>query len=369
MSELFSAYNLSGLPLKNRVVMAPMTRSRSQDTVPSELTALYYQQRAGAGLIITEGTPISEEGRGYLYTPGLYSADQVAGWKKTTDAVHQQGGKIFNQIWHVGRVSSVSTQKGGIAPVAPIAETAQNTNVFGLDGNGNPAFVAASKPRALSVEEIARVVNDYATAAENAVNAGFDGVEIHGANGYLVEQFINAALNKREDAYGGATIAGRIRFALEVVDATVARIGAARVGIRLTPFSRLFDLHAFDGEEETWLELAKELSTRNLAYIHIGNAGGLLAGEEGRQFLKKFREIYQGTLIFAGGYTQETAERVLEEGLTDLVAFGKPYISNPDLAERMQNGWPIAAFDQATFYGGEQKGYTDYPAYELEAAE
>lgn len=369
MSELFSAYNLSGLPLKNRVVMAPMTRSRSQDTVPSELTALYYQQRAGAGLIVTEGTPISEEGRGYLYTPGLYSADQVAGWKKTTDAVHQQGGKIFNQIWHVGRVSSVSTQKGGIAPVAPVAETAQNTNVFGLDDNGAPAFVAASKPRALTIEEIGRVVNDYANAAENAVKAGFDGVEIHGANGYLVEQFINAGLNKREDAYGGATIGGRIRFALEVVDATVARIGASRVGIRLTPFSRLFDLHAFDGEEETWLEIAKELSTRNLAYIHIGNAGGLLTTDEGRKFLKKFREMYQGTLIFAGSYTQETAERVLEEGLTDLVAFGKPYISNPDLAERMQNGWPLATFDQTTFYGGEEKGYTDYPAYAFEAAE
>lgn len=363
MSELFSSYNLSGLHLKNRVVMAPMTRARAVDTVPDSNTALYYGQRAGAGLIVSEGTPISDEGRGYLYTPGAYSVEQVAGWKKVTDAVHAQGGKIFSQIWHVGRVSHVSVQKDGIAPVAPVAVIAKDSNVFALDESGVPGLVAPSAPRALNTDEINRIIQEFADAADNAVKAGFDGVEIHGANGYLIEQFINAGLNKREDAYGGATIAGRIRFALEVVDAVVARIGSARVGIRLTPFSRLFDLHAFDGEKETWLALAAELSSRNLAYIHIGNAGSLLATEEGHSFLKEFREVYQGTLIFAGGYTQETAERVLDEGLTDLVAFGRPYIANPDLAERMQHGWPLADPDYTTFYGGAQKGYTDYPAY------
>ncbi|WP_075655426.1 alkene reductase [Pseudochrobactrum sp. B5] len=364
MSDLFSSYDLNGLPLKNRVVMAPMTRARAVDTVPNSDTALYYAQRAGAGLIVSEGTPISDEGRGYLYTPGVYSAEQVEGWKKVTDAVHAQGGKIFSQIWHVGRVSHVSVQKNGIAPVAPVAEIAKDSNVFALGEGGTPGLVAPSAPRALNADDIARITREFADAADNAVKAGFDGVEIHGANGYLIEQFINAGFNKREDGYGGATIAGRIRFALEVVDAAVARIGSARVGIRLTPFSRLFDLHAFDGEEETWLTLAAELSARKLAYIHIGNAGGLLAKEEGRNFLKRFREVYQGTLIFAGGYTQETAERVLDEGLTDLVAFGRPYISNPDLAERMQRGWPLAPADHTTFYGGAQKGYTDYPAYE-----
>lgn len=363
MSDLFSSYNLSGLQLKNRVVMAPMTRARAVDTVPDNNTAIYYGQRAGAGLIVTEGTPVSDEGRGYLYTPGVYSAEQIAGWKKVTDAVHAQGGKVFSQIWHVGRVSHVSVQKDGIAPVAPMAEIAKGSNVFALDEGGKPGFVATSAPRALSTEDIAGVVKDFADAAENAVKAGFDGVEIHGANGYLIEQFINAGLNKREDAYGGATIAGRIRFALEVVDAVVSRITSARTGIRLTPFSRLFDLHAFAGEEETWLALAAELLSRNLAYIHIGNAGSLLTTEEGRNFLRKFRDIYQGTLIFAGGYTQATAEQVLDEGLADLVAFGKPYIANPDLAERMQHGWPLTDPDQATFYGGALKGYTDYPAY------
>ncbi|HWD13512.1 alkene reductase [Pseudochrobactrum sp. sp1633] len=364
MSDLFSSYNLSGLSLENRVVMAPMTRARAVDTVPDSDTALYYAQRAGAGLIVTEGTPISDEGRGYLYTPGVYSAEQVAGWKKVTDAVHARGGKLFSQIWHVGRVSHTSVQKDGIAPVAPVAEIAKNSNVFGLDDGGTPGLVSPSAPRALNTEEIARITKEFADAADNAVKAGFDGVEIHGANGYLIEQFINAGFNTREDAYGGATIAGRIRFALEVVDAVVARIGASRVGIRLTPFSRLFDLHAFEGEEATWLELARELSKRNLAYIHIGNAGGLLTTEEGHKFLTAFRKAYQGTLIYAGGYTQETAQRVLDEGLTDLVAFGKPYIANPDLAERMRNGWPLAASDHTTFYGGAQKGYTDYPAYE-----
>lgn len=364
MSDLFSSYDLSGLSLKNRIVMAPMTRTRAVDTVPNDATAVYYRQRAGAGLIVSEGAPISAEGRGYLYTPGIYNGEQVAGWKKVTEAVHQQGGKIFAQIWHVGRVSHISVQKDGIAPVAPVAEAAQNANVYGLDDSGTPAFVAPSKPRALTLEDISRVISDFADAAENAVKAGFDGVEIHGANGYLVEQFINAGLNKREDSYGGATVAGRIRFAMEVVDAVVARIGASRVGIRLTPFSRLFDLHGFEGEEETWLEMAAQLSGRDLAYIHIGNAGGLLAKEEGRDFLRKFRAAYRGTLVFAGGFTKETAEQVLKEELTDLVAFGRPYIANPDLAKRMQHGWPLTAPDQATFYGLTQAGYTDYPVYE-----
>jgi len=368
MNPLFTAYDLSGASLKNRIVMAPMTRSRNVDTIPDDSTALYYGQRAGAGLIVTEGSQVSPQGVGYLFTPGMHSAEQVAGWKKVTQAVHDAGGRIFSQLWHVGRVSHVSLHKGGAAPVGASAKTARNTTSFAYNEQGQPASVQASQPRALKTEEIAGVVGDFAQAAAQAIEAGFDGVEIHGANGYLIEQFINAGVNDRDDRYTGATIEGRIALALEVVDAVVARVGAQRTGIRLSPFNRIFDMHAFEGEEETWLALAQALSTRGLAYVHISNRDGITAMEGGKAFLQRFRKAYGGTLILAGQYTGDEGENDLREGLADLIAFGRPFISNPDLVERLKNGWPLAAPNPNTFYGGGEEGYTDYPEYETSMA-
>lgn len=366
MQKIFSEYNLSGLNLKNRVVMAPMTRSRAANahSAADEQTALYYQQRVGAGLIVSEGSQISTQGVGYLFTPGMHSAEQVQGWKKTTAAVHAAGGKIFAQLWHVGRISHTSLHEGGAAPVSSSNKTAKNTTSFAYDDNGNVAAVQASEPRALETHEVKAVVQDFANAAANAIEAGFDGVEIHGANSYLVEQFINGGVNDRTDEYTGSTVEGRIRFALEIVDAVVAKIGRERTGIRVSPFNRIFDMHAFDGEEETWMALAAELSKRSLAYVHISNRDGLVASEDGRSRLQKFRDSYEGTLILAGQYTQEEAERDLESGLADLVAFGRPFISNPDLVERMQYDWPLTQPDVATFYGGNEVGYTDYENYQ-----
>ncbi|MGY0560459.1 MULTISPECIES: alkene reductase [unclassified Luteimonas] len=363
MTTLFDPFNLSGLELRNRVVMAPMTRSRAADTVPDAATATYYQQRATAGLIITEGSQISDEGRGYLFTPGMHTPAQGEGWKAVTDAVHARDGVIFTQIWHVGRVSHVSVQTGGRAPVSSVAKVAEGTTAFAYDEQGQPGPVQASMPRALETAEIPRITQDFVAAAHNAVAAGFDGVEVHGANGYLLEQFINAGLNTRDDHYGGATIEDRLRFTLETVDAVTAAIGPGRVGIRLSPFNRIFDMPAFDGEADTWLELARQLASRKLAYVHVSNRDVLVATDEGRRFLEAFRQAYDGTLIIAGGYTRETAEADVSAGLTDLAAFGRPFISNPDLVARLQNGWRLAEPDRNTFYGGTTAGYTDYPEF------
>lgn len=365
MKTLFDRYQLSGLPLDNRIVMAPMTRSRAAESVPDDATTLYYAQRSGAGLIVTEGSQISAQGVGYLFTPGIHTQKQVAGWKKVVNAVHEQGGKIFNQLWHVGRVSHSSLHEGGASPVGPVSRTAENTTAFAYDANGHPGPVQASQPRALLTGEISEVVQDFAEAAARALAAGFDGVEVHAANGYLIEQFINAGINSRDDQYGGATIEGRLRLALEVVDAVVAEAGRTKVGIRISPFSRIFDMPAFDGEEATWIALAYALSRRNLAYVHIGNRDTLVASKEGSAFLRRFRETYTGTLILAGAYTKEEAQRDIHDGLADLVAFGRPFISNPDLVERLRNDWPLTPPDPDTFYGGDHVGYTDYPIFDM----
>lgn len=361
-------YSLSGLQLSNRIVMAPMTRSRAPDTVPNDAMALYYAQRAGAGLIITEGSQVSHQGVGYLFTPGIHTEEHAAGWRKVTHSVHEQGGKVFGQLWHVGRVSHTSLHEKGASPVGPTSEMAKNTTSFAYDDDGNPGPVQVSPPRPLSTNEVKSIVQDFANAAQRAIDAGFDGVEVHGANGYLIEQFINAGINDRDDQYGGGTIGGRLRFALEVVDAVVAQVGPERVGIRISPFSRICDMPAFDSEEKTWITLAHKLSKRGLAYVHISNRDTLIANEEGRLFLKRFREAYAGTLILAGLYTKEAAQRDFHEGLADLVAFGRPFISNPDLVERLKNDWPMTPPDPTTFYGGDHMGYTDYPTYETSTA-
>lgn len=366
MLKLFSPIQVGSISLSNRAVMAPMTRSRATNNDTADaLTAQYYQQRASAGLIITEGSQISVQGQGYLFTPGIYNQEQIEGWKLTTQAVHEKGGKIFIQLWHVGRISHPSLQKDGESPVSSVDVVAQNAFCYGIDQEGKPGRVPATKPRRLTQKGIKDIINDYVTAAQNAMKAGFDGVEIHGANGYLLEQFINGDLNRRDDIYGGKKIENRLRFVLEVIDAVSAAIGSDRTAVRLAPFGRLFDMHPFEDEEQTWLQLATELTSRKLAYVHLSDQQTL--GEQAipEGFLAKFKQAYSGILIIAGGFDKLKAEQYLEQNLADLIGFGRPYISNPDLVERMQHDWPLTEPDRATFYGGDETGYTDYPCYSV----
>ncbi|MGY3175097.1 N-ethylmaleimide reductase [Pseudomonas sp. TE12234] len=355
MSSLFDTYNLAGQQLSNRIVMAPMTRARVKDTVPSADMATYYAQRAGAGLIITESAQVSGQGRGYLYTPGIHTPAQIEGWKRVTDAVHQAGGRIVIQLWHVGRISHSSLLEGR-APVAPVAVPAAQTLVHAYDSDGQPAQVPVSAPVALDAEGIRQVIADFRQAAKNAMTAGFDGVEIHAGNGYLFEQFINGGFNTREDRYGGPSIANRLRLLLETVDAVSAQIGRTKVGVRVSPFARLADLHAFDEEEATWLALAGALSQREIAYLHASHLGT-------PDFQRAIRAAYCGTLILSGGYTHETAQQAIDEGVADLAVFGRPFIANPDLVDRLRHGWPLAEAGREAFYGGGAQGYIDYPAY------
>lgn len=362
--RLFEAYELGAITLANRVVMAPMTRARAENEVPDEMTARYYAQRAGAGLIISEGVPVSREGRGFLYTPGLFSAEQAEGWRRVTDAVRAGGGRLFAQLWHVGRVSHHSLQPGGGQPVGPTSRRAVDAMAFAIDDDsGEPGPVTPDEPRALGTEEVERIVQDFVRAARLAMEAGFDGIEIHAANGYLFDQFINGALNDRTDRYGGG-IEDRLRFTLETLDAVIAEIGAERVGIRLSPFGRFNDLEAFDDEAETWVAMAAELERRGLAYVHLSDQLTLGAEKMPDGFATRFRETWTGTLIAAGGFDRQSGERALADGELDLIAMGRPFIANPDLVERMRQGRPLTEPDRATFYGllGET-GYTDYPTY------
>lgn len=364
MEKLFSSYNMADVTLKNRVVMAPMTRSRArQGDTADELTAKYYRQRSSAGLIITEGAQISVQGQGYLFTPGIYNQEQINGWKKTTQAVHDHDGKIFIQLWHVGRISHTSLQTDAHSPVSSIAIKAADSHCFAYDENGQPGRVAVSEPKALTSTEIEAIVQDYVAAARNAIIAGFDGVEIHAANGYLLEQFINGGLNTRSDEFGGQDPENRLRFVLMVTDAIAEAIGASKTGIRLAPFGRLFDMHAFDGEEKTWLLLAQKLSQRSLAYVHLSDQKTLGQQAIPDGFIEKFRADYKGTLIVAGGFDKKSAEDYLQNNKADLIAFGRPYIANPDLVERMVNNWPLNELDRTSTYGGGEEGYTDYPSW------
>lgn len=366
MSKLFTSYDLSGTLLANRVVMAPMTRTRTPENVPTDLTALYYAQRASAGLIITEGLPISDEGRGYLYTPGLYTDEQTQAWRKVTDAVHAKGGKIFAQLWHVGRMSHVSLQPGNASPVSSSDVAAKNTAVYAWLEPGKEGPVAPSVPRALATDEVRRITQDFAASARRAIDAGFDGVELMAANAFLFDQFLSSAINTRSDEYGGS-IANRQRFLLETVDALSDAIGGEKVGVRLSPFGRLYDLQPFEEESETWTSVALALNERELAYVHLNYQPTISAAEVPAEFGARFRQAYRGTIIGAGGFDRELAEAELEKGDLDLIAFGTSYIANPDLVERMQNDWPLAEADRATFYGviGAQ-GYTDYPSFDAD---
>ncbi|NUT74834.1 alkene reductase [Pseudomonas sp. C1C7] len=361
MSSLFESYDLAGLPLSNRIVMAPMTRARAHDTVPSADMATYYAQRASAGLIITESAQVSQQGRGYLHTPGIHTDAQIEGWKRVTDAVHRAGGRLFIQLWHVGRVSHVSLLDGH-SPVSAVAVTAAQTLVHAYDSAGKPAQVAASLPVALDANGIRQVIADFRQAALNAMAAGFDGVEIHAGNGFLFEQFINGGLNTREDRYGGTLISNRLRLLLETVDEISAQIGHDRVGVRVSPFARLADLHPFEDEQATWLALAGALSQRRIAYLHASHLGD-------PDFHKAFRAAFDGSFVLSGGFGAETARQAIDEGLTDLAVFGRPFIANPDLVNRLRFGWPLAEAGREAFYGGGARGYVDYPVYSGEGVD
>ncbi len=361
-SKLFQPYDLGGLRLANRIVMAPLTRSRATagTDAPNELVAEYYRQRASAGLIISEASQISRQGQGYLQTPGVYTEEQARGWRLVTDAVHEAGGKIFIQLWHVGRISHVDFQPGGGAPVAPSAIQAKS-RVFTTEG-----FVETSPPRALKTEEIPGIVADYVHAAELAKKAGFDGVEIHAANGYLLDQFQKDATNHRSDSYGGS-IENRCRLTLEVVDA-IARIWPSdRIGIRLAPVSPANDI-ADSNPQALFEYLVRQLDARQLVYIHVIEGATQGARDFAPFDYSALRKAFRGAYLANNGYGREMAIEAVETGAADLVAFGRSFISNPDLVERLRRDGALNAPDGQTFFGGGAKGYTDYPTLAASAA-
>jgi len=373
-SSLFQPFHLFGLTLQNRVVMAPLTRARAPHDIADERTALYYTQRATAGLIVSEGTPISREGQGYLFNPGIFSAEQIAGWRLVTDSVHAVGGRMFAQLWHVGRVSHPTIQQDGQLPVSASSRQPVGAQAFGRDAAGNPALVEPPAPRQLATDEIPRIVDTFAQAAANAIEAGFDGVEIHAANGYLFEQFMNPLVNDRSDQYAATALDDRLRFTLQVIDAVVARVGAARTGIRISPYGQLFDMPLHDRIDETYTALAEHIGRRRLAYVHVMNQSGFkvggttvdAGGESGFDaLLRQIKQALPATaLILAGGLDRDSAEALIAEGVIDLAAFGASFISNPDLVARLRNRWELTPPDRSTFYGGGAKGYVDYPPYQ-----
>ncbi|MBS8258828.1 alkene reductase [Roseibium polysiphoniae] len=358
MSELklFSPLRAGEIELKNRIVLAPLTRNRAraEDDAPYEIHADYYGQRASAGLLVTEASQISPQGKGYAWTPGIYSDAQIEGWKKVTDAVHAKGGKIVIQLWHVGRISHPVLQPDGAAPVAPSAIAAQSKS---FDGE---QFVDTPQPRALELREIPAIVEDYRKAAANAMKAGFDGVEVHAANGYLIDQFLRDSSNKREDAYGGS-IENRTRFLKEVMDAVTSEIGAGKVGVRISPFSAANDISDSD-PMALFGKVVDLLDGYGLSYLHVveGQTGGPRDLPEGASLAKLYDRFF-GPIMGNNGYDRQMAVNAVADGKVDLVAFGRPFISNPDLVERLKADAPLNEWDQSTFYGGGREGYTDYP--------
>lgn len=356
-TKLFEPYKLGPITLTNRTVMAPLTRNRAlAGLVPNPLAAEYYGQRASAGLLITEASQISQQGQGYQDTPGIYSKDQVAAWRKVTDRVHADGGHIFLQLWHVGRISHVDLQENGQAPVAPSAIRAKGKTFVG------GTFADVSEPRALALEEIPGIVDDFRRATANAREAGFDGVEVHGANGYLLDQFARDGTNKRTDAYGGP-IENRAKLMLEVARAVAAEAGAERTGIRISPVTPANDT-ADSNPQPLFDYITDQLNALKLVYIHVveGATGG--PRDIAPFDYASLRRRFKGTYIANNGYDFELANKVLNANAADLIAFGKPFLANPDLVERLKKGAPLNEPDKATFYGGGAKGYIDYPTLE-----
>ena len=355
-TPLFTPYRLGDLKLKNRFVLSPMTRSRAvEGNVPNPLAATYYAQRATAGLVITEATQVSPQGVGYIRTPGIHSPEQVAGWRQVTEAVHRAGGLIFAQLWHVGRISHPDFH-GGELPVAPSAIAPEGGEAFTANGK-----VKIPTPRALEADEIPGIVEQFRRGAENAKAAGFDGVELHGANGYLIDQFLRDGSNKRTDAYGGS-VENRARFPLEVVDAVLGVWDAARVGYKVSPngaFNSMSDTNPI----ATFSYLAEQLDRLGLGYLHVTEqVSGPGAVPADKRALPVLGKIFTRTIIANGGYDARLANAAIANGEADLVAFGVPFLANPDLPARYLKGAPLNAPDVATFYAGDEKGYADYPA-------
>lgn len=365
-SKLFSSTRFGGHEVSHRIVMAPMTRSRSTQPgdVPNALNARYYAQRASAALIVTEATQISPQGKGYSFTPGIYSPEQIAGWKLVTKAVHEANGRIFLQLWHVGRMSHPDFH-GGALPVAPSAVPFDGS-IWKVDpATGIGAMVPCPTPRALTHNEIKAIVSDFRQAARNAIDAGFDGVEVHGANGYLIDQFLRTTSNVRTDEYGGSR-ENRLRFLKEVIDAIADEVGANRTAIRLAPFLTARGMGCPD-ILPTILEAAEYLQTRGIAYLHLVEADWDDAPQFTEQLRQDIRQRFQNPIIVAGKYDQARAEWVLSKGYADLVAFGRPFIANPDFSHRLAAGLPLASFDGGSLFGGTERGYTDYPAWTVDA--
>ena len=364
----FSRYSLRGLGLPNRVVMAPMNRNRASDwqLAPTALTARYYAQRASAGLIIAEGTPVSPQARGCARTPGIYSQAQIAGWRNVTRAVHRAGGRIYLQLWHVGRVGHCSLRADGSPPVGPSAIGLEKDRVPILRAGAEPVLVRCDPPRALTSDEVRATVDDFARAAENAMVAGFDGVEIHAANGYLFDQFRCPYLNDRADEYGGATRA-RWRFLLDTVEAVADTVGKAKVGVRISPLGTAHEMQFDPAPLFAYGYLACQLDRLGIGYLHVYDQSGSWMHDPQSDLLQHLRACFSQTLILCGGFDRERAEAALRADCGDLIAFGKHFIANPDLVQRLRIGAPLAPWDSATIYKGGARGYVDYPTLEEEA--
>lgn len=357
-TKLFESESFNGYKLKNRIVMAPMTRNRADEMgVPSDMMATYYAQRASAGLIIAEATQVSDQANGYMFTPGIYTKAQAEGWRKVTEAVHDNGGVIFSQLWHTGRMSHHLLQPGGQQPIAPSPLRA-DAMVFTPNG-----FEAATEPREIKTEEIPQIIEQFVHAARLAIEAGFDGVEVHAANGYLIEQFLKDGANQRNDAYGGS-LQNRLRFLVETVEAVVDALGSDRVGVRISPRGTFNDMYDSDPESLA-LAVADALNRFPLAYLHLMDPfpghPNFKIQEETSRLLQLVRDRYQGRLIACGGFDKSSAETALSARQADLIAFGMPFIANPDLPERFKENAPLNQADQETLYGGGEKGLTDYP--------
>ena len=355
-NQLFDKYTLENITLNNRVVMAPMTRSRAINNIPNDLMATYYAQRASAGLIITEGTSPSPNGLGYARIPGIYSAEQIEGWKKVTKAVHDIGGKIFIQFMHTGRVSHEDNLPAGATVVG-----SSNIVAAGEMWTDAHGMLPHTPPLALTTEGVKLTIQEYVQAAKNAVEAGFDGVELHAANGYLIEQFLNGAINNRTDEYGGS-VENRSKFLLEIATQTVAAIGKEKVGVRISPFSTFNDIPAYDGVEETYIYIAQKLNEIDIAYLHYLDHSATGLDLVSQDLRNTFRTTFKNTLISCGAFTKDSAEAALQSAQVDLIAFGKPYLSNPDLVERLEANADLAQPNFDLLYMPGAEGYTDYPS-------
>ncbi|MDR6564615.1 MULTISPECIES: alkene reductase [unclassified Arcicella] len=354
--QLFSSAKLGNIELANHIVMAPMTRSRAIGNIPTKSVVTYYAQRASAGLIITEGTSPSPNGLGYARIPGIFSAEQIAGWKEVTSAVHEKGGKIFIQLMHCGRIAHPANMPEGATIVAPSAVAAAGQMWTDTEG-----MQPQPTPLALTIDGIKLTILEYVQAAKNAIEAGFDGVELHGANGYLIDQFINTKSNLRTDEYGG-DIAGRAKFLLEIAAQTVEAIGKEKVGVRLSPYGAFNDVAIFDTIDTDYQYIAEKLNEVGVVYTHLVDHSSMGAPAVSKTVVDNIRKAFKGTLILSGGYDVARAEADLESGIADLIAIGRPFIANPDLVERLKQGAELATPNPDLFYSAGDEGFIDYSA-------